>query len=74
MRVINLITKEMIKDGVVVIDVGISKNKDGKLVGDVDFERVKEKCSFITPVPSGVGPLTIAMLMQNTLYCYKNLN
>jgi len=69
--VINLITEDMVKDEVIIIDVGINKNKNGKLVGDVDFENVSKKCSFITPVPGGVGPLTIAMLMKNTLDCYK---
>ena len=57
----------MIKDKAVVIDVGINRNKDGKLVGDVDFENVKEKASYITPVPGGVGPMTIAMLMNNVI-------
>lgn len=61
------ITSDMIKDGAVVIDVGINRDENGKLCGDVDFENVKEKCSFITPVPGGVGPMTIAMLMQNTV-------
>ena len=60
------ITADMIKDGAVVIDVGINR-VDGKLCGDVDFENVKDKCSFITPVPGGVGPMTVAMLMQNTV-------
>jgi methylenetetrahydrofolate dehydrogenase (NADP+)/methenyltetrahydrofolate cyclohydrolase len=61
-----LITKEMVKEGAVVIDVGINRI-DGKIVGDVDFENVKEVAGFITPVPGGVGPMTIAMLMENTL-------
>ena len=61
------IKKEMIKDGAVVIDVGINRNEDGKIVGDVDFEDVKKKASYITPVPGGVGPMTIAMLLWNTL-------
>jgi methylenetetrahydrofolate dehydrogenase (NADP+)/methenyltetrahydrofolate cyclohydrolase len=69
--VIQLIKADMVKEGVVIIDVGINQNSDGKLVGDVDFENIKEKCSFITPVPGGVGPLTIAMLMQNTYECFK---
>jgi methylenetetrahydrofolate dehydrogenase (NADP+)/methenyltetrahydrofolate cyclohydrolase len=56
----------MVKEGVVVIDVGINRNPDGKLTGDVDFEQVKEKASYITPVPGGVGPMTIAMLLWNT--------
>lgn len=62
-----LITSEMIKEDAVVIDVGINRDINGKLCGDVDFENVKAKCSFITPVPGGVGPMTIAMLMQNTV-------
>jgi methylenetetrahydrofolate dehydrogenase (NADP+)/methenyltetrahydrofolate cyclohydrolase len=63
----------MVKEGVVVIDVGINRDKDGKLIGDVDFERVKEKASYITPVPGGVGPMTIAMLLWNTLESAKML-
>ncbi len=61
------VTPDMVKDGAVVIDVGINRLSDGKLVGDVDFDRVKEQASWITPVPGGVGPMTIAMLLQNTL-------
>ncbi|MCF6172525.1 MAG: bifunctional methylenetetrahydrofolate dehydrogenase/methenyltetrahydrofolate cyclohydrolase FolD [Campylobacteraceae bacterium] len=68
----NLITKEMIKDDAIVIDIGINRLKTGKLVGDVDFENVAPKCSFITPVPGGVGPMTIAMLLANTLKAAKN--
>lgn len=64
------LTADMIKDDVVVIDVGISRI-DGKLCGDVDFENVKEKTSFITPVPGGVGPMTVAMLIENTLNLAK---
>ena len=60
------VTADMVKDGAVVIDVGMNR-VDGKLCGDVDFEAVKDKCAAITPVPGGVGPMTIAMLMQNTL-------
>ncbi len=60
-----IIKKEMVKEGVVVIDVGIEKQKDGSLIGDVDFDQVKAKTSFITPVPGGVGPLTIICLMEN---------
>jgi len=71
--VINLITKEMVKEGVIVIDVGINKNKENKIVGDVDFFNIKSKCSYITPVPGGVGPMTIAMLINNTYNCYLNL-
>ena len=61
----------MVKDGAVVIDVGINRNSQGKLCGDVDFENVKEKAGAITPVPGGVGPMTIAMLMKNTLNTIK---
>lgn len=64
------IKKEYVKDGAVVIDVGINR-VDGKLCGDVDFEDVKDKCSYITPVPGGVGPMTITTLMQNTLKAFK---
>ena len=64
---INLITADMVKEGVIVIDVGMNRNAEGKLCGDVDFEKVKEKASWITPVPKGVGPMTIASLMQNTI-------
>lgn len=60
------VTEDMVKDGVVVIDVGINRLEEG-LVGDVDFEGVSEKASWITPVPGGVGPMTIAMLLENTL-------
>ncbi len=63
-----MITKDMVKDGAVVIDVGINRDKDGKLCGDVDFEAVKDKCSYISPVPGGVGPMTITMLMYNAYY------
>ena len=58
---------DMVKDGVVVVDVGINRLDDGRLVGDVDFEKVAPKCSYITPVPGGVGPMTIAMLLNNTI-------
>ena len=61
------VTADMIKEGAVVIDVGINRMDDGKLCGDVDFDTVAPKCSYITPVPGGVGPMTIAVLMQNTL-------
>ena len=69
----NFVTYDMVKDGAVVIDVGINR-VDGKLVGDVDFNAVKDKCSAITPVPGGVGPMTIAMLMQNTVTASKKQN
>ena len=65
------VTADMVKEGAVVIDVGINRLPDGKLCGDVDFEAVREKAGFITPVPGGVGPMTIAMLMQNTIRAAK---
>lgn len=65
---------DMVKDGAVVIDVGMNRDENGKLCGDVDFKDVKDKCSFITPVPGGVGPMTIAMLMKNTLTAAKIQN
>lgn len=64
---VNLIRQEMIKQGAIVVDIGINRLDCGKLVGDVDFENVSKKCSFISPVPGGVGPMTIASLLQNTL-------
>ena len=64
------VTENMVKEGAIVIDVGINR-VDGKLVGDVDFENVSKKASFITPVPGGVGPMTISMLLYNTLMCAK---
>ena len=60
----------MVKEGAVVIDVGINRLPNGKLSGDVDFDAVKEKAAYITPVPGGCGPMTIAMLMKNTLVAY----
>ena len=63
----NLITAPMVRTGAVVIDVGINRLPDGRLVGDVDFEPVKEKASYITPVPGGVGPMTVTMLLVNTV-------
>lgn len=68
------VTADMVKDGAVVIDVGMNRDENGKLCGDVDFEAVKDKCSYITPVPGGVGPMTISMLMQNTLTAAKIQN
>lgn len=65
---------DMVKDGAVVIDVGINRDENGKLCGDVDFEAVKEKASYITPVPGGVGPMTITMLLKNTLEACKDEN
>lgn len=70
-KIPKFLTADMVKEGAVVIDVGIHRMENGKLCGDVDFENVKEKCSYITPVPGGVGPMTIATLMQNTLKAYK---
>ncbi len=64
-------TKDYVKDNAVIVDVGINRHEDGKIVGDFDFDNVKAKASFITPVPKGVGPMTIAMLMSNTLELYK---
>ena len=58
---------DMVKDGAVVIDVGMNRNAEGKLCGDVAFDEVAPKTSYITPVPGGVGPMTVAMLMQNTV-------
>lgn len=69
----NFVTSDMVKSGAVVIDVGMNR-ANGKLCGDVDFNAVKEKASYITPVPGGVGPMTIAMLMQNTLTAAKRQN
>ena len=68
------ITAPMVKEGAVVIDVGMNRNAEGKLCGDVDFEAVEKKAGFITPVPGGVGPMTIAMLMRNTLTAAKLQN
>jgi methylenetetrahydrofolate dehydrogenase (NADP+)/methenyltetrahydrofolate cyclohydrolase len=62
-----MVTGDMIKPGCVVIDVGINRMPDGKLAGDVDFDSAKEKASYITPVPGGVGPMTITMLLANTV-------
>ena len=66
-----LITADCIKPGAIVIDVGINRLADGSLSGDVDFEACKDIASFISPVPGGVGPMTVTMLMQNTIDCYK---
>ena len=65
---------DMVKDGVIIIDVGINRGKDGKITGDVDFENVEKKASYITPVPGGVGPMTIAMLMNNVIKATKEQN
>ena len=74
----NLVTSDMVKEGAVIIDVGISRIRDDskksgyRIVGDVDYENVLPKVSLITPVPGGVGPMTIASLIQNTLRAYRN--
>jgi methylenetetrahydrofolate dehydrogenase (NADP+)/methenyltetrahydrofolate cyclohydrolase len=67
----NLIRPEMVRPGVVVIDVGINRLPDGRLVGDVDFDGVAQKASHITPVPGGVGPMTVTMLLVNTIASAK---
>ena len=66
------VTGDMVKEGAVVIDVGMDRDENGKLCGDVDYDAVAEKCSFITPVPGGVGPMTIAMLLENTVRAAEN--
>lgn len=68
----NFVTEDMVKEGAVVIDVGINRNAEGKVCGDVDFENVSKKASYITPVPGGVGPMTIAMLMNNIVKAAKS--
>ena len=68
------VTADMVKEDAIVIDVGINRGEDGKIKGDVDFENVKEKASYITPVPGGVGPMTIAMLMTNVVKAAKEQN
>ncbi|MBP3464149.1 MAG: bifunctional methylenetetrahydrofolate dehydrogenase/methenyltetrahydrofolate cyclohydrolase FolD [Clostridia bacterium] len=68
------VTEDMVKEGAIVIDVGINRDSEGKIKGDVDFEKVKEKVSYITPVPGGVGPMTIAMLMTNVVKATKKQN
>lgn len=70
----NFVTADMVKEKAVVIDVGINRLDNGKITGDVDFENVKEKASYITPVPGGVGPMTIAMLMNNVIKATKRQN
>ncbi len=72
----NFVKYDMVKDGAIIVDVGITRVSDNsvkgyKIVGDVDYENVSQKCSYITPVPGGVGPMTIAMLLKNTLLAYK---
>lgn len=70
----NFVTSDMVKENCIVIDVGINRLDNGKITGDIDFEGVKEKASFITPVPGGVGPMTIAMLMNNVIKATKRQN
>ncbi len=67
------VTEDMVKDGAVVIDVGMNRDENGKLCGDVDYENVSKKTSYITPVPGGVGPMTITMLLKNTVTAAKRL-
>jgi len=70
----NLITEDMVKEGAVVVDIGISRLPNGKICGDVDFKNVFKKASYITPVPGGAGPMTVACLMENTVKAAKRLN
>ena len=70
----NFVQADMVKEGAVIIDVGINRTSEGKIIGDVEFEAVSEKASYITPVPGGVGPMTIAMLMTNVVKATKQLN
>lgn len=70
----NVVTDDMVKEGAVIIDVGMNRNEEGKLCGDVDFENVSKKASYITPVPGGVGPMTIAMLLNNVIKSTKLQN
>ena len=67
----NIVTADMVKEGAIVIDVGTNRDENGKLCGDVDFENVKEKTSYITPNPGGVGPMTVAMLLNNVIKAYE---
>lgn len=70
---VKLLTSDMVKEGAIVVDVGINRTQDG-IVGDVDYDNVAPKCSYITPVPGGVGPMTVAMLFSNTLQAFKRIN
>lgn len=74
MKKARYITKEYVKDGAIIIDVGMNRDSEGKLCGDVDFDDVFDKCSYITPVPGGVGPMTITTLLKNTLASCKIIN
>ncbi len=69
--VVNLIKEDMVKDDAIIVDIGINRLESGKLTGDVDYKNVAPKCSYITPVPGGVGPMTIAMLLKNTIKSAK---
>jgi methylenetetrahydrofolate dehydrogenase (NADP+)/methenyltetrahydrofolate cyclohydrolase len=69
---VNMVTRDMLKEGAIVIDVGMNRNEDGTICGDVDFEGVKDIVQSISPVPGGVGPMTVASLLMNTLWAYKN--
>ena len=69
--VANLVKRDWVKEGVILIDVGINRQADGSMTGDIDFEDVKDIASAITPVPGGVGPMTIAVLLENTLIAYQ---
>lgn len=70
----NLITEDMVKDGVILIDIGINKTAEGKLRGDADFEAISKKAKYITPVPGGIGPMTVACLMENTVTAAKRIH
>jgi methylenetetrahydrofolate dehydrogenase (NADP+)/methenyltetrahydrofolate cyclohydrolase len=70
----NLITEDMVKEGVILIDIGINRKEDGKLTGDADFEAISKKAEYITPVPGGAGPMTVACLMENTVTAAKRIN
>ena len=70
--VVNLIKEDMVKNGAIIVDIGINRLESGKLTGDVDFQNVSQKCDYITPVPGGVGPMTIAMLLENTIKSAQN--
>ena len=68
------VTAKMVKEGATVIDIGINRNEEGKLVGDVKFDEVSQKVQYISPVPGGVGPMTIAMLLNNVIKAAKQQN
>ena len=69
-----VVQSDWIKKGAIVIDVGMNRDADGKLVGDIDFAGAKDRAGWITPVPGGVGPMTVAMLMENTFYAAESLH